>query len=403
MKSASRFSDGNMFYQTLRYIGFLVFSMSFGLTVTLIVTGIENIVDEKELKKETALEIENAASTFKSVITNVSHEETIFFLKKYIRDVMKDKAIVVETDDKRPDNNEAAFLSTFADGPRRIDIYIKNSYLKKDEYSIDPPELIYGLVVTLVVFTLIVVYSEKKKQTLAMQKKYETETAELTRALEEHEALALLGRMAATLAHELRTPISTISNLVQVLPQRLGDENFTKRFITLTKEELDRTQQLINNLLVYGKEISVTNAEWISFRDFADDLSGTIGVRIISCPEFKIYGDKFYMRLLLENLMRNSLQAGANQVAIEVNRLDEGDDSLVEITYEDNGSGFPPDTDLEGIINPFVTLRSKGAGLGLYLAQKIASAHNGTISLYHLAKGAGVRIVFPAKRVRLYA
>jgi len=99
------------------------------------------------------------------------------------------------------------------------------------------------------------------KQTTAMRQQFEVKQAEFKKVLQEHEALALIGRMVATLAHEMKTPIATISNLVQTLPARIRDEKFTDRFITLTKEELGRAQQLINNLLAYGKEIEIGTEE----------------------------------------------------------------------------------------------------------------------------------------------
>lgn len=393
-----------MSYRILRFIGYLIFSLSFGIIVTLVVGDIENISQVKKIKNAIKKEIKNTASSYRHSSPNADAEQTITFLKNYITYVMHDRVVAVDDINTGiQDSRDLKLLFTFTEGEKHLGIYIKNSYLEKTAYAIDPPELIDGFIVTLVVFTSIVIYSEKRRQTLELQKKHETETAELTKALQEHEALALLGRIAATLAHELRTPISTISNLVQVLPDRLSDTNFTKRFITITKEELQRTQQLIDNLLVYGKEITITNDEWIPFKGFIEELSKVIGLRIVSCPDFKICGDKFYLRLLIENLMRNSLQANADRVLINVNNPASGGNPSVDIIYEDNGTGFPPDADLKKIINPFVTSRPKGAGLGLYLVQKIALAHNGTVSLYRLPKGAGVRITLPPKRVKFSA
>jgi nitrogen-specific signal transduction histidine kinase len=74
---------------------------------------------------------------------------------------------------------------------------------------------------------------------------------------------------------------------------------------------------------------------------------------------------------------------------------------LTDLLYEDNGAGYPEDCDLSDLISPFTTYRSRGTGLGLYLAQKIALAHSGAISLYRLNKGAGVKFSLPASRVRL--
>ena len=230
----------------------------------------------------------------------------------------------------------------------------------------------------------------------------ELEHAELRKALQEHEALALLGKMAATLAHELKTPLATISNLVQTLPSRVSDETFVRRFIALTKEELERMQQLMDNLLVYGKQIDVKHEEWIEFKSFIKTLTDKNHLKINLIPEGKIYGDKFYMALLFENLLRNSRAAGADIISISVTELS-GDGFFTAVLFEDNGRGFPKDADLKELMAPFITWRPHGAGLGLYLVSKIASSHSGKVSLYRLDSGAGVRISFPKSRIKLYA
>ncbi|GEM_PF-1133305 len=394
-------SDNKNIYQwLLRYIGYLIFSLSFGIIVTLIVSSMENIVQEKKIKEEAKKEIRNVANTYKHSVKDASSDKIVVFLKNYINFVMEDKLVVVDTaDGGRLNDSNLKFLFTFADEQEKIDIYMKKIYLKKTAYAIDPPDLVGGFIVTLVVLTSIILYSERKRQTLAIRKRYETETAELTKSLEKHEALALLGRMTTTLAHELKTPIATISNLIHTLPSRITDEKFTKRFIAITKEELYRTQQLIDNLLIYGKEIPDTKDEWINFDFFVGELANIIGIKILSCPKINIYGDKFYLRLLFENIMRNSIQAGSVEALIKINIPASKDEGLTEILFEDNGIGFPEDADLSELINPFVTSRSRGAGLGLFLAQKIVLAHEGTLTLYRLRKGTGIRLSFPSRRI----
>ncbi len=221
---------------------------------------------------------------------------------------------------------------------------------------------------------------------------------EFRKTLKEQETLALLGRMSATLAHELKTPVATISNMVQVLPERIKDEKFTGRFIAITGEELKRTQQLIDNLLVYGKEIGVAGRDWIHLKPFIEDLSKRSGITISGCPEASLLCDKFYMGLLLENLLRNSRAAKATEVNVSLNS-DKG--ITIEMSFEDNGVGFPANTDLEQLLSPFITMRSSGAGLGLHLVKKISAAHGWNIGLYRPGNGAGVRIIIPQGEVRI--
>jgi two-component system nitrogen regulation sensor histidine kinase NtrY len=70
------------------------------------------------------------------------------------------------------------------------------------------------------------------------------------------------------------------------------------------------------------------------------------------------------------------------------------------VFFDDNGSGFSPLTDMEKLTDPFVTSRSQGGGLGLYLAKKIAMAHGGSLALARTERGARVIITVPLNRIR---
>ncbi|MCL5238528.1 MAG: HAMP domain-containing histidine kinase [Nitrospirae bacterium] len=390
-----------MLKRNLHYVVYLVISLGIGILVTIITSNLDNIVEEKRIRHAVRLEVKEAISAFQEAAPGSSPEQTMKFLKRFTASVMKDKVVTADpARDARPGRDKFRHIFTFSEGKRKLDVYVKDAYVESEVYGPDIPEYFGGVFATIIVFTALVVYGEKKRQALVMQQQFESKHAELRKALEEHEALALLGRMTATLAHELKTPIATISNLIHVLPTRIEDKNFTKRFIVLTREELNRTRQLIDNLLIYGKEISVDNNEWLALEAFLGDIAFNMGIKITSCPGLDIYTDRFYTRLLFDNLMRNSVQAGADEACLKVAMPVSKDSPAIDILYEDDGAGFPPECDLDELIGPFITHRSRGAGLGLYLAQKIALAHGGTVSLYRLKKGAGARVSLPRERVR---
>lgn len=389
-----------MLKRILLFVSYLIISLSFGLLVVIISGNIGIILEEKKVRHATEVEIKNAISAFKDSVPNATPEQTINFLKEFTVSVMKDKVIANEGDNK-PDNEEFKYLFTFSAGGKKIDLYIKKKYIREEIFDLDLTQLIEGIFSVIIVFTAIIIYTEKKRQALIMQQEFKNKHAALKKALEEQESMALLGRMTATLAHEIKTPIATISNLVHVLPFRISDEHFIKRFNILVKEELNRLQQLIDNLLIYGKEIAINDLQWIKLKPFIKEIADASGIEISSCEDVDIYADRFYMRLLFENLVRNSLQAGADKISIKINIPNSEEIQFAEILYEDNGNGFPEGCDLDKLIKPFVTYRPKGAGLGLFLAQKIVLAHGGTISLYRLPKGAGIRISMPKGKLRV--
>ncbi len=386
----------------IQFVIYLLIAVSVGLAVVLFIGNIENVEDEKKLRREVRREVENAIAASKTSFRGVTADQTLDFLRKYVKKAMSNKLIAVDTGaNEKLDRSVAKYLFTFHEGTRGIDIYIKNTYVQEEVFNPDYPQIVEGIVTTLLVFTTLAILAERRKRTRVMKEQFETRQAELTKELNEKEALALLGRMTATLAHELRTPIATISNLVQVLPERFSDARFTQRFMVLMTEELYRTQQIIDNLLLYGKEIAITDARWIDLKPFVTEISEKIGIKLSSCSEARVYGDTFYMRLFMDNLFRNSVQAGADTVSLTVRTPSPDNKSVAEIVYEDNGSGFPAQTDINGLIAPFVTTRSKGAGLGLYLTQKIALAHGGMLSLSRLVKGACITFVLPREKVRI--
>ncbi len=392
-----------MFKRIIHFVIYLLAAVSFGLAVALVIGNIENVENEKKLRRETRREVESAIAAFKDLSPGVTTDQTLSFLRRYIKTVMSNKLMAVDSGEvERLDRGVAKYLFTFSEKGLSVDIYIRNAYVKEEVFDPAYPQIIEGIVATVIVFTTMIILSERKKRTQVMREQLETKQAELTREIQEHKALALLGRMTATLAHELRTPIATISNLVQVLPERINDSRFTQRFTVLITEELYRTQQIIDNLLLYGKEIAIKDPRWIELIPFVTEISEKIGIKLSSCSRAAVYGDLFYIRLFIENLLRNSVQAGADTISLTVRMSSPDRELSAEIAFEDNGPGFPLETNLDELITPFFTTRSKGSGLGLYLAQKIALAHGGMLLLCRPAMGAGIRLVLPRDKVRLY-
>lgn len=390
-----------MLKQTLKIVSNLLLSLLIGIVVTLIVDSSEDVAVEKKIRKTVEDSINNAVASFKaSAVHPTSHDEKSFIIK-FVDTVMADKAVVREHASNRlpeTEDKDLTFLFTLSGTDYSLDVYLQQKFMKSELALLDMPDYISGIVATVIVFAFTVYFTENKKRTLLMKQQFEVKHAELHSALERQEALALVGRMSAALAHELKTPIGTISNLVQALPSRHTDEQFIKRFMTLTSEELNRTQQLIDNLLVYGKDIDILNEEWIPIKNFFTEAVHT-GLLLEIRDNYMIYGDRFYLGLLFKNLIRNSREAAASKVRVNVHIPTEKT-ALAEIVCEDDGKGFPLSADLEKLTAPFVTSRSRGGGLGLYLSKKVVMAHGGSLSLVRMEQGARVIITIPTQRIR---
>jgi signal transduction histidine kinase len=183
---------------------------------------------------------------------------------------------------------------------------------------------------------------------------------------------------------------------METFPKRIGDHRFAERFMQISHQELERMRRLIDNLLIYGKDLSLDNATWVDLKQLIREAAQRHELNV-TADDIKCRGDKFYLDILFANLMRNSAEAGADAASIRLHKS-EGD-KRVMIAYQDNGRGFLPDIELKSLISPFVTTRSKGAGLGLDLANKIVRAHGGELELYRPASGAGFKIWLPADAV----
>lgn len=392
-----------MLKRLLRPTLYLLISILIGTAVTLVMDSFVNVSVEKRIRRELKQEIEAAAISFKEFAKTASSNEVLLFLRKFSSSSLSNKIVEINhNDENKMDSQNFSYLFTYKEGNDHIDYYILNSFLSAELAILDTPEIILGVSATIALFIFIILYDEKKKQAVALSQQLEVKHKEYRKVLEEQEALALLGRMVATLAHELKTPIATISNLMQTLPIRIYDKMFTDRFIILMNAELNRTKQLMDNLLIYGKEIEVNNEEWTNLVSFVSEMASKNSLQSDVSSSVKVYVDRFYFRLLFENILRNSRIAGANRIQVKVCADRVEDNALVTILVEDNGKGFPIDTNLDALLNPFITFHPSGAGLGLYLASKIAAAHNGKISLYRLEHGAGVSISLPQERARAY-
>jgi signal transduction histidine kinase len=392
-----------MIREIRRHIVYLLVSLLVGTSGTLIIDSFENVTVEKKIRADLTEEIRSAADAFKDLRKNATPAEVVLFLEKFSQFALSTRVKAVQpSHGDIPASKDLSFLFSYTERGSRVDFYLVRSSLKSDLVVLDRTALVIGLLAAMIVFSLILVYTEKKKHTLIMTRRIEAQQAEMMKVIEEHEALALLGRMTATLAHELKTPIATISNLLQTLPGRIGDEKFARRFVEMTQEEISRTRQLINNLLAYGKEIEVGRGEWVSVSMLLLKPAARYSLSIEVPPSLEVCGDRFYLELLFENLLRNSRMAGADAVQVAVDMRPDTRDGQAEISLSDNGEGFPPTPDLASLLRPFTTFRSNGAGLGLYLANRIAAAHGGAISLQRTEHGAGVRLSLPCKRVRLH-
>ena len=221
------------------------------------------------------------------------------------------------------------------------------------------------------------------------------ENVRLERELAERERLASLGRMAATVAHEIKNPLSAIKSIAQVMRE---DENLNKEYdrdLSLIVGETDRLSQSVTQLLSFARrEIPSeqplgTNELMRSVVDLFQANAREQGIGL----ECEVHNDAVLsgkcvsvLRDALSNLLLNAFQATNSGGKVLLSAVVQNSDLL--ITVRDTGPGVPAEL-REQIWEPFFTTRQRGTGLGLAIVRKRVQEVGGSASLGVSRNGQG--------------
>lgn len=214
-----------------------------------------------------------------------------------------------------------------------------------------------------------------------------TAAHELKADLERNQRLAAMGEMAASLAHQLRTPLATALLYSANLAQPELSDVARARFAGKATEQLKRLERLIQDVLLFarGESIgrdSIPAALLIS--DAAQTLEPLcmekgIGFRVVSdVGDSIIMGSRKALAGALVNLLENALQACERGGEVVLSATMAG--GRLRIGVRDTGFGIAPEVQAR-IFEPFFTTRGQGTGLGLAIALGVVRAHGGTIEV----------------------
>ncbi len=217
------------------------------------------------------------------------------------------------------------------------------------------------------------------------------ELFETQKNLARSERLAVAGQLAASLAHEIGTPLNSISGHVQLLARRkMNDEAAARRLLVIEKqvENIVRTvRQLLSWTRKYDLRLELVDVQHI-LEETILLSSPVLESRKIQvqmkmakgCP--KIYGDSGYLQQVFLNLINNSSDAmpRGGQLRIELRAPTPEEPNSVQVVVTDTGTGMAHET-LAHIFDPMFTTKQigTGAGLGLAVCEQIVRQHAGTI------------------------
>ncbi|MBI1998007.1 MAG: hypothetical protein HYS66_16260 [Deltaproteobacteria bacterium] len=213
------------------------------------------------------------------------------------------------------------------------------------------------------------------------------------------ERLSELGNLAATVAHEIRNPLNSVSMGLQRLKAEFSptqDHDEYARFLSLIQGEVQRLNAIVEQFLSLARPLSLKR-EKIAVDQFLNELttlavgdatSSNVSIALNIAPGLPpLDADPNYLKQLLLNLILNGVQAmpagGTLTVAADA------DKDHLRLTVADQGSGIEPESMVK-IFEPYFTTKANGSGLGLSIARRIAEAHGGKITA-ESAPGQGSR------------
>ena len=215
-----------------------------------------------------------------------------------------------------------------------------------------------------------------------------TELRNLRSRLEEREKLAVVGRLSATMAHEIRNPLASISGAAQVIRSGDMDRQGEDRMLIMIIDQARRASDIIEGYLEVARggrmreetELRLDMLLRGVVEGARNSYASSITVAMDALPEVTIRGKEQRLVQIFDNLLRNAAEA---LDSVENGRVDVGlscEADRVRVTLRDNGPGMPPDA-LARASEPFFTTKEFGTGLGLYVARRVAEEHDGSISI----------------------
>jgi signal transduction histidine kinase len=218
------------------------------------------------------------------------------------------------------------------------------------------------------------------------------EQARAEQALRTAEKLATLGRLAATIAHEVNNPLEAVTNILYLLGQRDLDAT-SHEYVHIAEQELARVSHVVKQALSFSR--NNLEPEPIAVIKLIDEVLNLYGPKIQACKvtvEKQFDGDSVVravasdLRQVISNLIVNAVDAvgSGGKVRLHVSRSRDWrhpEQKGLRIVVADDGVGIRPEHRRE-IFRPFFTTKTgKGTGLGLWISQDIVTKHGGSLRM----------------------
>lgn len=213
-----------------------------------------------------------------------------------------------------------------------------------------------------------------------------SETRQLQSRLAHLQRLSSLGKMMASLAHQIRTPLSGAllyaRNLTNQKLAPVAREQFTQKLLN----RLTDLEQQVNDLLLFARAGREQQAQPLSMQQLLSEVFAAVEPLVLQQqgnvlvelpdPDVTVLGNHTALAGALSNLVHNALEHAGPGARIHLSAIASADERQVVLAVEDEGPGVPEHL-RQQIFEPFFTTRTNGTGLGLAVVQAVATSHNG--------------------------
>jgi polar amino acid transport system substrate-binding protein len=219
----------------------------------------------------------------------------------------------------------------------------------------------------------------------------------------QREKMAVIGTLAAGMAHEIRNPITTIKIFAEFLKEKKDDPSFIEKFERLVPKEVEKVNHMITHLLEFTRPADYRAMEFVNLKEEAEDVLDIVQNEMVlndiileediqdTSP---VWGNRKYVQEILFNLIQNAIHAIGRRGTITIKAQEKADS--VEVSVKDTGCGIS-EQHLKYIFEPFFTTKmdSKGVGLGLYIIRQLMLRMRGNVTVEsEVGKGTTFKLVF---------
>jgi two-component system sporulation sensor kinase B len=221
---------------------------------------------------------------------------------------------------------------------------------------------------------------------------FNLERAIMKEEIQRSEKLKTLGEVAASIAHEVRNPLTVVKGFLQLMSATIN-EGKNRRFLQFALDEIARAEAIINDYLNFSKP-KLIKYEKFSLSDLIENITVMLtplasyrGIQFVSGVEEQIYmhTDRDQLQQALVNVIKNAVEASMEQSVVHIKLELKGDQAKIKII--DNGKGMTPE-EIQRIGTLFYTTKESGTGLGTSVAVRIIEAMKGSV-IYESEKGKG--------------